>query len=350
MKFQRKIRYELLLVLIVITQQLVMHVYLTRHDNDARRSMNVTAQPACNGNTERKHGQLLHDRLTVVMATSPRPAGHCILHIRSTLRSLYHWLPELRLVTLRIAFDGCPDGNPLFWEAAWCIDYQWQKNAIHELVDAEFSNATIVFDAVAPETSRAGLGGNLRNAFRSVVTPYSYVIQDDFVHSAHFDMHEVLDTLEANPAIEYIRLNVLRNGERGLWDHASDEVVLGNGVQCVKKGLTRGCNWGDNNHVVPTQAYRDMLHAMPNPAKAPESNFEHTRAACAKQMKWYLYGALGHSPMICHVDGMYRAWNNGKNNNRKRQCPTEEQYRVYLAQQCPTSGLAGGVRLHAGHA
>lgn len=296
---------------------------------------------ACNGKLKRKYGQLLKDRLTVIMATSPRPAGHCIMHIRSALRSLYHWLPELYPVTLRIAFDGCPEGSPQFWEAEWCTDYVWQKKAIRELVKTEFSNATIVFDNVAQETKRAGLGGNLRNAFLNVVTPYSYVIQDDFVHSSHFNLDEVLDTLEVNPAIEYIRLNVLHNGEKGLWDYMSDEVVVGNGVQCVQKGLTRGCNWGDNNHFVPTKVYNDILYSMPNSAKAPESTFDHSRAACLKQMRWYIYGALGHVPMLCHVDGMYRAWNGGENNNHKRPCPTEEQYNEHLAKQCPMSGLTG---------
>ena len=358
MQFVWKLRHNVVLapMCVMTAQQLVLHVYVSRRrsgdnahalsvepihrhshaGNDTQRDVR-----ACDGNLGRKHGQLLHDRLTVILATSPRPAGRCILHIRSTLRSLYHWLPELYAVTLRIAFDGCPEGHPQFWEAAWCTDYAWQKTAIQELVKTEFANATIVFDMVTPDTNRAGLGGNLRNAFQHVVTPYSYVIQDDFVHCSHFDVGEVLDTLELNLAIAYIRLNVLQNGEHGLWDYMSDEVVIGNGVQCVRQGLTRGCNWGDNNHFVPTTVYRDFLYSMPDPAKAPESMFDHTRAACADQMKWYVYGALRHAPMLCHIDGMYRSWNGGHNNNLKRACPNEREYDTYLAKQCPMSGLTG---------
>jgi len=334
-------------------QQLVLHVYVSRRlsddithalsvepinrhshtGNDTQRDVLV-----CDGKLRKKH-VLLQDRLTVIMATSPRPAGRCILHIRSALRSLYHWLPELYAVTLRIAFDGCPEGHPQFWESAWCTDYAWQKTAIRELVQTEFSNATIVFDMVTPDTKRAGLGGNLRNAFLNVVTPYSYVIQDDFVHCSHFNVDEVLDTLEFNDAIQYVRLNVLRNGETGLWDYMSDEIVGGNGVQCIGKGLTRGCNWSDNNHFVSSGVYRDILYSMQNPAKAPESTFEHSRAACVKQMKWYVYGALGHVPMVCHIDGMYRSWNGGDNNHNTRACPTEVQYSKYVNAKCPMSGL-----------
>jgi hypothetical protein len=31
-------------------------------------------------------------------------------------------------------------------------------------------------------------------------------------------------------------------------------------------------------------------------------------AGLTLQMKWYIYGRLGHPPMVCHVDGMYREY------------------------------------------
>jgi hypothetical protein len=64
----------------------------------------------------------LKERLTVVMATSPRPAGPCILHIRSALRSLFLRLPELLAVKLMISYDGCPVGKPLYWESVRRFD------------------------------------------------------------------------------------------------------------------------------------------------------------------------------------------------------------------------------------
>jgi hypothetical protein len=294
----------------------------------------VVASPRLAKNMEGK----LSERLTVIMATSPRPAGHCILHIRSALRSLYQKLPELLVVTLRIAFDGCPQGKPQYWEASWCNDYAWQKEAVRRFVKTEFPNAAVNFDYM-PENFRGGLGGNLRNTMQRVSTPFVYVIQDDFVHNAHFNVTEVLDTFVVNPAIEYIRLNVLKNGETGLWDYAADETVIGNGKHLVKKGLTRGCNWSDNNHFVPTLVYLRILESMKKQDAAPESSFSHSRDKCKTQMRWYLYGALGHPPMLCHVDGMYRKWNKGRNGPQKRECPSEHAYNQYLAQQCPISGL-----------
>ena len=71
----------------------------------------------------------LKERLTVVMATSPRPAGPCILHIRSALRSLFLRLPELLAVKLMISYDGCPVGKPLYWESVRRFDrFGWRVN------------------------------------------------------------------------------------------------------------------------------------------------------------------------------------------------------------------------------
>ena len=76
----------------------------------------VAVSPDCPALLEAPR-EALKTRMTVIMATSPRPAGHCILHIRSALRSLFLRLPELLAVRLIIAYDGCPEGKPLYWEA-----------------------------------------------------------------------------------------------------------------------------------------------------------------------------------------------------------------------------------------
>jgi hypothetical protein len=159
-----------------------------------------------------------------------------------------------------------------------------QKQAIRDLVQLEFSDKRIEFFYIMPETTRAGLSGNLLNAMQSVSTPFVYVIQDDFVHNSHFNISEVLDTFEVNPAIEYIRLNVLKNGDKGLWDYKSDEVIIGTGKHRVSQGLTRGCNWGDNNHFVPTPVYLNTLTTMWKKDAAPESAFSHKEQDCKNQV------------------------------------------------------------------
>ena len=222
---------------------------------------------------------------------------------------------------------------------SWCVDYPAQQDAVRALVKKEFAHASIDFVLVQPQSERKGLGGNLANVMKLITTKYVYVIQDDFVHNMHFNIHEVLDTFEVNPAIEYVRLNVNPNGKKGLWDFRSDETIIGNGKQCVPAGLTRGCNWSDNNHFVPTSAYHKILNSLKLKSDAPEAAFPHGAGDCAGQMKWYLYGKLQHDPMVCHVDGMYRPWNNNRNGPQKRKCPTEEEYATYLAKQCPHSGL-----------
>ena len=312
----------------------------TKEDTHANTCHNYSSKTPVERSELNLLASPLEEQLTVIMATSPRPAGECILHVRTTLLSLYRQLPELFPVTLRIAFDGCPVGQPKFWEATWCEDYKMQKRAISDFIKKELSNASIAMDYVVPDTTRAGLGGNLRNSFEHVHTPYVYVIQDDFVHNMPFDIGQVLDTLQANAAIQYIRLNVLKNGHTGMWDYKSDEKIIGNGLHCVARGLTRGCNWSDNNHFVRTKEYIELLMAMPMPDKAPESHFNHSIKDCDAQMRWYLYGAMGHGPMVCHVDGMYRNWNRGANGPQKRKCPTQDEYIEYVAKMCPKSGLS----------
>ena len=151
------------------------------------------------------------------------------------------------------------------------------------------------------------LTGNIRNALQHVNSKYILVIQHDFPFIKQFDIQKVIDDMEENTNIKYIRFNKRKNIKRGFDGDPGSSGQHLFGLQQKQKNYTytRTPGWSDNNHICLTSYYNDIVMKECPDGTPMEHNLHGKINDEITHRKYgtYLFGELNHSKMINHTDG-----------------------------------------------
>lgn len=146
------------------------------------------------------------------------------------------------------------------------------------------------------------LVGNVRNAFARIASKYALVIQHDLPFVRKFDIQKVMEDMEENPGIKYVRFNK-RSNIKTEFDAFNDLF----GFQQIQKNYTytRTPAWSDNNHLCLTSYYTDIvLKECDN--GGPMEKILHgkiTDIESHEKYGTYLFGPLEQKRFIKHTDG-----------------------------------------------
>lgn len=175
--------------------------------------------------------------ITIITTTNPIPSIPQVLHLYNSQKELFR-IPAFALCKKIIVFDGLQPGYEHRLD-----DYEKYKQNVIELTksDPYFSNTKLVF---CP--AWVHLAGALREAIKSVTTPYLFIHQHDFLLGKDFDLNGVIATMVVNPNIKHVRLNQYPRADFFPWfDGDVDQII--EGPHFVP--LCRTFGWSDNDHV-----------------------------------------------------------------------------------------------------
>jgi len=244
--------------------------------------------------------KVLCEKLTIITTTSPIPSHPSTEMLERTQKSLFI-VPAFRGCKKIIVFDGIPS-----FQKGWLENYEGYKQGVMRLLEENpyFQNTTLLM-----LDQYYHLALSLREAMRLVDTPFVFVHQHDFELIKSFDIVHLIESMEANPIIKHVRLNRFVN-QPSEHDGKIDTYVEGANQFPLKVPLLRTFAWSDNDHVSTTDYYWNFVFPKIK-GKGPMEDFLHfaLRRAVKKDKKLhgffgtYIYGNLGESPYIRHLDG-----------------------------------------------
>lgn len=148
------------------------------------------------------------------------------------------------------------------------------------------------------------LVGNVRHAFNFIETEYVLIIQHDFEFIRNFDIKKVISDMQKNPNLKHIRFNKRITEKKPInMDRKSGEEYAPYGIQfeCDNYTYTQTPGWSDNNHIVPTEYYKDIILPECQDGRVMERHFklakDHTKYGT------YIFGKINENPYILHLDG-----------------------------------------------
>ncbi len=238
----------------------------------------------------------LADKLTLITSTSPIPSNPSTKMLEITQKSLNR-ISEFKDCPRIIVFDGVPDSHVRRKEP-----YEaYKKNVIRlTQTDPDFANTKLIF---CKEHKHLALA--LKEAMEQVKTPFVFVHQHDFKIIKTIDAAGLIRSMEENPNLKHVRLN-RRWVMATKWDGKVDNVVEGPSYV----PLTRTWGWSDNDHFSPKQYYDEFIfpkikrkRPMEKVIHPLQRRAERKNREKHKVFGTYIYGSLGDSPIIAHLDG-----------------------------------------------
>ncbi|MCB1108813.1 MAG: hypothetical protein KDK44_04080 [Chlamydiia bacterium] len=238
----------------------------------------------------------LADKLTLITSTSVIPSHPSTQMLEITQKSL-NLIPEFKDCPRIIVFDGIPSHQMNRSTA-----YEAYKQNVIELAktNTDFANTKLIF---CKEHKHLALA--LKEAMAQVTTPFVFVHQHDFKIIKPIDAIGLIRSMEDNPNLKHVRLN-RRQVMATKWDGKVDNVIEGPSYV----PLSRTWGWSDNDHFCPKKYYDEFIFSKIKRKKPMEKviqplqrRAERRNRANHKIFGTYIYGNLGDSPIIAHLDG-----------------------------------------------
>lgn len=185
--------------------------------------------------------------VTVITSTSPIPSMPSLTHIYPSQSSLQR-LPALAKCKKIIVFDGI---SPKFTKRK--KDYDTYKNNIIKLTktDPAFYNTKLIYCK-----NWGHLSGSIREAIKSVTTPFVFLFQHDHVLEKEFDLNGCIATMLVNPKIKYIHFPRSKfTTNTTPWFGTRDTQIPG--ISFVP--LERGFGWVDHSHLSTVDYYSNFV-------------------------------------------------------------------------------------------
>jgi hypothetical protein len=238
------------------------------------------------------------DSLTVVVAASLIPSHPSTSMIEQTLTSL-HLLGLTQEVPLVIAHDApspdCDSKDLLRYE-----DYFARLEEVCEIRG----------NSVITKLTKWGqLSQSLSLAFTYVKTPYVLVCQHDLPFIKRIEVDQILETMESQLMLKHVRFN-LRENQPYAFDAFpkkrklcyQEEVFELNGRA---HHFVKTIGWSDNNHLCHVDYYRRIVFPLVGKRRvAPEHVMNLISIpSFHERLGTYIFGGLGDSPAIKHLDG-----------------------------------------------
>jgi len=260
---------------------------------------------------------MLTEHVTIITTTHPIPSNPSVEMLRRTQENLFT-IPAFRGCRKIIVFDGLPEDlsylekhlAPSELEERNIRDlasekYEQYKENVLKLTreDPYFSNTTLVFS-----DEHLHLAFAIEKALEEVETPFVYIHQHDLELTKDIDAVNIIRSMECNPNIKYVRINLLSNTPENGWDTLLDDYVEGGSLA----PLLRTNLWSDNEHFCSVEYYTDFIlpkmpreYPMPMECLLMREEKEAIQEDVSNHLIYgtYVYGKLGDSPYLFHVDG-----------------------------------------------
>ena len=148
------------------------------------------------------------------------------------------------------------------------------------------------------------LVGNVRNAFQYINTDYVLLIQHDFEFIREFDIEKIIDDMQNNSNLKHIRFNKRTTQKKPMnmdLKPGKDYVPYGVQYKCKNYTYTQTPGWSDNNHLVSSAYYRNIILPECQDGRAMERHFK--LANDHNKYGTFIFDKLNEKPYILHLDG-----------------------------------------------
>ena len=148
------------------------------------------------------------------------------------------------------------------------------------------------------------LVGNIRNAFNYIYTEYVLIVQHDFEFIRKFYIKKIIEDMQNNVKVKHIRFNkrITKSEPRNMdRKRGKGYVTFGDQLKCKNYTYTQTPGWSDNNHLVASSYYREIILPKCKDGKPMERHFK-----CEKDHSkygTYIFGKINDYPYILHLDG-----------------------------------------------
>lgn len=228
----------------------------------------------------------MNSLLTVVITASHIKSHPSIRIIKETIESLqYVKLPENTRIILSHDYSTNTNFNTYIQNLKEYIQISNQNNIEIKICD-----------------SHVHLTGNVRNAFKDINSKYTLVIQHDLPFISHFEISKIIEDMDQNTLMKYVRFNKRDNIRKG-FDAGNN--LFGKQYLCKNYTYTRTPAWSDNNHLCLTSYYNNVVLKECRDGK-PMELFLNGRVKDEQAHQRYgtfLFGPINHPQMILHLDG-----------------------------------------------
>ncbi len=243
-------------------------------------------------------------RLTIITLTSPAACNPRTILLEISQHSLYKNIPNFSEIPKLIAFDGVknPADEP---------NYNAYKKKVEELVKSHphFKNTKLLYCK-----EHGHYSGLLKEALKYIRTEYAYIHQEDLMLLQPIDLHGLLDAMDLNHNIKFVRFNDGLNtlGKSNACDCYIDDYIAGGSAF----PLLRTYGFGDHDQISRKDYYEQTIFPYIGDVKMfPDGIMMGKVAGDCQQdsslhLKWgtYLYGGYGAGPFIQHLDRKSVVW------------------------------------------
>ena len=148
------------------------------------------------------------------------------------------------------------------------------------------------------------LTASVRNAFKSVKTPYILVIQHDLPFVREFSIDKVIEDMKNNPGIKYVRFNKRKTTKRDF----DNGWGFGKQLEGGNYTYTRTPGWSDNNHVTSSDYYRNIVLKEARDGGFMEEDLNGKVVDQKSHDKYgtYIFDVVNAEKVIDHTDGRFK--------------------------------------------
>ena len=221
---------------------------------------------------------------TIIITASFIISHPLIIHIRNVIESL-KYINMGKSVPIILAHDYSNNSRYL----------RYIDNLREYIKDKENIQITIC--------DRHGhLTGNIRNAFKLVKTKYVLILQHDLPFCEDFEINKVIEDMNNNPEIKYIRFNKRENIKKG-FDAINN--LFGYQLKSKNYTYTKTPAWSDNNHLCLSDYYREIVLKECQDGEPMEFTLQGKiiNEEMHKKYGTFIFGELRNKKMIEHTHG-----------------------------------------------
>ena len=146
------------------------------------------------------------------------------------------------------------------------------------------------------------LTGNIRHALQYITSPYVLILQHDLPFTRPLVIGNVVNDMMLNSELKHIRFNKRANQRAG-WDTLNG--LFGKQIISTNYSYTRTPAWSDQNHLVHTDYYREIVLKECKDGTFMESQLHGRSLNELTHQKYgtYIFGGLDEPAFIRHLNG-----------------------------------------------
>lgn len=221
---------------------------------------------------------------TVIITTSPTITNPDISIISCVINSILINVKSEFKKNIIISCDGTDQEN------------QEYNNFINNLNEKYKNNKNI---SIIVNEKKGHLSGNIRNSIKHVKTKYILIVQHDLVIIKEINADKIIDDMEKNEKLKYVRLNKRANQKLG-WDNTklfASKIIKQNYNYILTEA------WSDQNHFTTKDYYLKNVLNNVDDGFFMEQIMNNICKGHHSRYGTYIFGELDEDRYIAHIDG-----------------------------------------------